>query len=55
MPGIGFAGVHFADGGTVSDTGVVHGPGAGRGFSVKLIDAVRAHRHWTRDKAHVPA
>ncbi|TDD27553.1 catalase [Actinomadura sp. KC06] len=51
----GITGVQFADSGTVSDTGVVTGRGPGGGFSAKLIDAVKAHRHWTRDKAHVPA
>ncbi|MEU8799824.1 catalase [Spirillospora sp. NPDC048819] len=51
----GITGVDFADGGTVSDHGVVTGEGPGGDFSAKLIDAVKAHRHWTRKKSHVPA
>ncbi|RFS85178.1 catalase [Actinomadura spongiicola] len=52
----GITGVEFAsNGGTVSDTGVVTGEGPGGDFSARLIDAVKAHRHWTRRKAHVPA
>nr|WP_243717005.1 catalase [Actinomadura darangshiensis] len=51
----GITGVEFADGGVVSDAGVVTGEGPGGDFSAKLIDAIAAHRHWTRKKAHVPA
>lgn len=53
----GITGVEFASdgGGTVSDGGVVTGRGPGGDFSAGLIDAVKAHRHWTRQKSHVPA
>ncbi|MFA1548207.1 catalase [Actinomadura chokoriensis] len=51
----GITGVEFADQNTVSDAGVVTGEGASSDFPAKLIEAVKAHRHWTRDKAHVPA
>lgn len=53
----GINGVEVASngGGTVSDAGVVTGTGPGGDFAAKLIEAVRAHRHWTRKKDHVPA
>ncbi|MEV3919318.1 catalase [Actinomadura coerulea] len=51
----GIDGVRFSDGAPVSDAGVVTGRGAGGGFPAKLVEAVAAHRHWTRKKAHVPA
>ncbi|WP_131742205.1 catalase [Actinomadura roseirufa] len=50
----GITGVEFADGGTVSDAGVVTGEGGGD-FTGELIKAIAAHRHWTRKKDHVPA
>ncbi|MFB4307566.1 catalase [Actinomadura sp. GTD37] len=51
----GITGVRFADGNTVSDAGVVTAEGASGEFPAALVDAVKAHRHWTRDKAQVPA
>ncbi|WP_067805388.1 catalase [Actinomadura formosensis] len=51
----GITGVRFADGDIVSDHGVVTGEGPSADFPDRLIEAVAAHRHWTRDKAHVPA
>ncbi|MEV4678980.1 MULTISPECIES: catalase [Actinomadura] len=51
----GITGVRFADGDVVSDAGVVTGEGASAEFPRRLVEAVAAHRHWTRAKAHVPA
>lgn len=53
----GITTVEFADGNVVSDGGVVtgEGPAAREELPARLIEAVAAHRHWTRDKAHVPA
>lgn len=51
----GIDGVRFSDGATVSDAGVVTGRGAGGDFPARLVEAVAAHRHWTRKKGHVPA
>lgn len=51
----GIDGVRFSDGDPVSDAGVVTGRGTGGGFPAKLVEAVAAHRHWTRNKSHVPA
>jgi catalase len=52
----GITGVDFAaDGGTVSDGGVVTSEGPSGDFPARLVEAVAAHRHWTRKKAHVPA
>ncbi|GAA1873442.1 catalase [Actinomadura bangladeshensis] len=53
----GITTVEFADGNVVSDDGVVtgEGPAAREELPARLIEAVAAHRHWTRDKAHVPA
>ncbi|MEU8346025.1 catalase [Spirillospora sp. NPDC048832] len=51
----GITGVRFADGDIVSDAGVVTGEGPSAEFPRRLVAAVAAHRHWTRDKAHVPA
>ncbi|GAA4238039.1 catalase [Actinomadura meridiana] len=50
----GITGVSSAEG-TVSEGGVVTGTGPGGDFSAALIDAMKAHRHWRRQKSHVPA
>ncbi|QFG27566.1 catalase [Actinomadura sp. WMMB 499] len=55
----GLTGVRFADegagGNAVVDQGVVTTRGPGGDFAERFVDAVAAHRHWTRRKSHVPA
>jgi catalase len=50
----GITGISTAEG-TVSEDGLVTGTGPDAEFSRALIDAIKAHRHWTRQKSHVPA
>ncbi|GGV25003.1 catalase [Actinomadura cremea] len=54
ITGVRFAG-EGADGNGVVDQGVVTTRGQGGDFAARFVDAVAAHRHWTRKKSHVPA
>ncbi|GAA0274507.1 catalase [Actinomadura nitritigenes] len=51
----GITGVKTSEDGTVEDFGVVTGRGPGGDFSAALIEAIGKHRHWRRQKDHVPA
>ncbi|QKG26809.1 catalase [Actinomadura verrucosospora] len=51
----GITGVKTSENGTVEDAGVVTGRGPGGDFSAELITAIAKHRHWRRQKDHVPA
>ncbi|WP_026405945.1 catalase [Actinomadura rifamycini] len=54
LTGVRFAG-EAAGGDALVDQGVVTTRGHGGDFADRFVDAVAAHRHWTRRKSHVPA